>query len=109
MSFDIASEKPEGGCVGVGVGCERTVEDCGVSVRLRVARWIREGEVFLGSSGLLMEGWEGIKIHGAHLPDNLRVLSDRGEVVIRHPMNNSEELLPQAASHKRPDASPAPP
>jgi len=27
MSFDIASEKPEGGCVGVGVGCERTVED----------------------------------------------------------------------------------
>ncbi len=33
----------------------------------------------------------------AHLPHNLRVLSDRGEVIIRHPMNDSEELLPQAA------------
>ncbi len=33
MSFDIAYEKPKGGCVGVGVGCERTVEDCEVSVR----------------------------------------------------------------------------
>lgn len=43
MSFDIASEKPEGGCVAVGVGCERTVEDCEVSVRLRLARWMREG------------------------------------------------------------------
>jgi len=33
VSFDIASEKPEGGCVGVCVGCERAEEIFEVSVR----------------------------------------------------------------------------